>query len=431
LSIYEMLSLLLATCSAKTKFFVMAPLDVLDNNQNIKNQATLERWLKKLQEASVDGIMVDVWWGLVEKRAKTYTFTGYEKLFKLFDQYKLKIIPVLSFHQCGGNVGDTCKIPIPQFVLNCKPFWKDAEGHYNSEYISFSYDNVQLNGRTPIEMYSDFMRAFKNTFSSQISSDLIVEIEVGLGPAGELRYPSYQLAYWTYPGCGEFQSFDDKFVAKLKNDAAAAGKSSFGRNPTLAETGNYNTQPGQSSFWRDDSGNGWRSEYGQWFIKWYSQQLINHGDAVLKAARSIFGKTSLSGKIAGIHWWYDTTSHCAETTAGFNNFPFYDGYRDILRMFKKYDVDLCFTCLEMTKGVYSSNPPALVNQLLNDAKWAGIKFEGENALPMYDMASYDRVVAWVKNGLSCFTYLRLCADLIDNANNYNTFKTFVAKVHNA
>jgi beta-amylase len=410
----------------------MAPLDVLDTNQNIKNQATLEKWLKKLQDAKVDGMMIDVWWGLCEKKAKSYTFTGYQKLFSLFQNYGLKIIPVLSFHQCGGNVGDTCNIPIPSFVRDCKPFWKDAEGHLDKEYISFSYDKVQLNGRTPVDMYSQFMKAFKNTFSSLISSGVITEIEVGLGPAGELRYPSYQLAYWSYPGCGEFQSYDDKFVSKLKSDASAAGKSDYGHNPSLSDTGKYNVQPGGASFWCDDSATGWKSSYGQWFIQWYSKQLINHGDAVLKAARSAFGSsTHISGKIAGIHWWYDTSSHCSETTAGFNNFYFKDGYRDILTMFKKYNVDLCFTCLEMTKGSYGSNPPALVGQLLNDAKWAGIKFEGENALPIYDSGNYGRIVNWAKQGLTCFTYLRLCSDLVDNTNNYNTFKTFVTNVHNA
>jgi len=247
-----------------------------------------------------------------------------------------------------------------------------------------------------------------------------------------MRYPSYQLAYWSYPGCGEFQSYDEKFVAKLKKDASAAGKSDFGHNPSLSETGNYNVKPGGKSFWCDDAQNGWKSEYGQWFIKWYSKQLIDHGDKILKAARSAFGTAHISGKIAGIHWWYDTTSHCAETTAGFNNFIFYDGYRDILKMFKKYDVDLCFTCLEMTKDpTYGSNAPQLVTQLLDDSKWAGIKFEGENALPIYDNGNYGRIVEWAKKGLSCFTYLRLCSDLVDNNNNYNTFKTFVQNVHNA
>ena len=39
-----------------------------------------------------------------------------------------------------------------------------------------------------------------------LESELISEIEVGLGPAGELRYPSYPETHgWRFPGIGEFQ----------------------------------------------------------------------------------------------------------------------------------------------------------------------------------------------------------------------------------
>lgn len=36
--------------------------------------------------------------------------------------------------------------------------------------------------------------------------ETITEIEVGLGPCGELRYPSYpETQGWVFPGIGEFQ----------------------------------------------------------------------------------------------------------------------------------------------------------------------------------------------------------------------------------
>lgn len=38
-----------------------------------------------------------------------------------------------------------------------------------------------------------------------LDAGVIVDIEVGLGPAGEMRYPSYpQSQGWVYPGIGEF-----------------------------------------------------------------------------------------------------------------------------------------------------------------------------------------------------------------------------------
>lgn len=43
-------------------------------------------------------------------------------------------------------------------------------------------------------------------FDEFFEEKIITEIEVGLGPCGELRYPSYPAQHgWKYPGIGEFQ----------------------------------------------------------------------------------------------------------------------------------------------------------------------------------------------------------------------------------
>jgi hypothetical protein len=44
---------------------------------------------------------------------------------------------------------------------------------------------------------------------------LITEITVGMGPAGELRYPSYPEGLWSFPGVGEFQCYDKYMRKKL------------------------------------------------------------------------------------------------------------------------------------------------------------------------------------------------------------------------
>lgn len=42
--------------------------------------------------------------------------------------------------------------------------------------------------------------------SDFLEAETIIDIEVGLGPAGELRYPSYpETQGWVFPGIGEFQ----------------------------------------------------------------------------------------------------------------------------------------------------------------------------------------------------------------------------------
>jgi len=49
------------------------------------------------------------------------------------------------------------------------------------------------------------MKSFRENMADFLDAGVIVDIEVGLGPAGEMRYPSYpQSQGWVYPGIGEF-----------------------------------------------------------------------------------------------------------------------------------------------------------------------------------------------------------------------------------
>ena len=54
---------------------------------------------------------------------------------------------------------------------------------------------------------------------------VLTEITVGLGPAGELRYPAYPEGdgRWRFPGVGEFQCYDKYMLADLKKAADAVG----------------------------------------------------------------------------------------------------------------------------------------------------------------------------------------------------------------
>lgn len=48
------------------------------------------------------------------------------------------------------------------------------------------------------------MTAFAQAMDSFLKNGVITEIEVGLGPCGEIRYPSYPMSKWKFPGVGEF-----------------------------------------------------------------------------------------------------------------------------------------------------------------------------------------------------------------------------------
>ncbi|KAH0790868.1 putative beta-amylase [Histomonas meleagridis] len=408
--------------------YVMAPLEMFESNQNLLFSGKFEYWLSQLQSANVKGIRIDVWWGLCEQEQKVYKFSGYKTVFNMAKNKGLKIIPIMSFHRCGGNAGDTCNIPIPEFVFqgSMKPYFVDLFGNKNSEYISCAYDNIEINGRTPLQMYHDFMTKFKEEFIDFINDGTIVEIDVGTGPCGELRYPSYQIDKWAYSGCGAYQSYDPLMKSKFKQAANLAGYTHYNSPPT--DTGDYNVRPGGSSYWND----GWNSEYGKFFNKWYSNLLIEHGANVLKDAREIFGSNiRISCKISGVHWQYTTSCHCAELTAGYYNIWEYDGYQVMINMFKQYNIEVCFTCIEMNAQDYSagSNPAALVVQVLKDTKNAGLQFSGENSIERYDWNAYNQIKSWVPQGLSSFTYLRLCDELMDN--NFVEFKKFVNAMNNA
>ncbi len=64
---------------------------------------------------------------------------------------------VMSFHKCGGNVGDDVTIPLPKWVTligdqNSDIYYKDRSGP-NDEYLTLGIDNeTVLSGRTPLQV---------------------------------------------------------------------------------------------------------------------------------------------------------------------------------------------------------------------------------------------------------------------------------------
>lgn len=62
-----------------------------------------------------------------------------------------------------------------------------------------------------------------------------MEVTVGLGPAGELRYPAYPEGdgRWRFPGVGEFQCYDKYMMADLKAAANDVGNPDWCGLPSL------------------------------------------------------------------------------------------------------------------------------------------------------------------------------------------------------
>lgn len=88
--------------------YVMLPLDSISSCNSFSRPRAFRASLSALRSAGVEGVMVDVWWGIVEQKPREYMWESYKQLFELVRDSRLKIQPVMSFHQCGGNVGDHC-----------------------------------------------------------------------------------------------------------------------------------------------------------------------------------------------------------------------------------------------------------------------------------------------------------------------------------
>ncbi|BAT12103.1 Os10g0565200 [Oryza sativa Japonica Group] len=93
-----------------TAVYVMLPLETVGAGGKVARARALAASLAALRSGGVEGVMVDVWWGVVEREGpRRYDWEGYGELVRMVERAGLRLQMVMSFHQCGGNVGDSCK----------------------------------------------------------------------------------------------------------------------------------------------------------------------------------------------------------------------------------------------------------------------------------------------------------------------------------
>nr|QUM93263.1 beta-amylase 7 transcript variant X5 [Dendrobium nobile] len=343
-----------------------------------------------LKSINIDGVTVDCWWGIVEAHApQEYNWHGYRRLFQIIRELKLKLQVVMSFHECGGNIGDDVCIPLPHWVAeigrgNPDIFFTDREGRRNSECLSIGIDKERvLRGRTALECYDQYL------------------------------------------------------IKSLRKAAEARGHSFWARGPENA--GSYNSRPQETAFFCD--GGDYDGYYGRFFLGWYSQLLVDHADRVLSLAKLAFEGTCIVAKISGVYWWYKTASHAAELTAGFYNPCNRDGYASIASMLKRHFVTLNL-CSELRTSNQQAgfsealaDPEGLIWQVLNAAWDVSIPVASVNSFPCYDRDSYNKILENAKplddpdgRHLSSFTYLRLSPVLMEGCN-FSEFERFVKRMH--
>lgn len=334
-------------------FNVMAPLD-LPISYKDNDKAKIDSFKTQLRAARAVGtnaVSVDVWWGLVEQNKGEFKFDEYYKqMFQDIVDVGLQIIPIMSFHACGGNIGDTVNIPIPSWIWkdagtgakyineqlyngwvsipdhkDCTPLSSKQEDIFgNSEVVSLWASNRPLIERD----YQDFIKEFllfmqKNNFDKSIQL-----LDISCGPSGECRYPSFDGYKVTYQG-REYnvgQGCPTRGFLQCYSANAIASFQEAMRQEYTNSIDNLNAKWGTTLQSFEDSGlrpptNGdgffkWcvdtnpRPQYALDFINWYNQLLVAHGSEMISDAISAFeavkdpvlDSCAIEIKIPGVAW---------------------------------------------------------------------------------------------------------------------------------
>jgi hypothetical protein len=323
----------------------MAPLFVGDRLHFNPSGAEWQRFkhdLGKLKSLGVKSVTVDVWWGHVHRSGldpKQADWTYYDHIFGLIRAAGLKIIPILSTHACGGNVGDRVNdkdlnIPLPAEVLDLLPNFADGlDARYHSEGGNISQEVISAHADAR-PLFLPFWTGFRDHYAA-IAMDM-PEIAVSLGPAGELTYPSYHahdrdLKGWYeksiahFPHRGALQASSplsrQKFYEWLKgkygsirqvNQAWGTGYLEFSDITFFTNVDEVEDFLGRNRQY---------SRQGQDFFDWYHSSLMESGRRNSQAFIDVFGASDsafkdavVSHKVPGIYW--NSKRRLALLTAG-------------------------------------------------------------------------------------------------------------------
>ncbi len=380
--------------SGNYSFAVMAPL-------HVNNWGDFEYRLSVAKSMGVQAVSVDVWWGDVEANGdQNFNWSYYDTIFGKIRDAGLDIVAIMSFHQCGGNVGDDYTAYVPSWIWShysgvsaTDMQYRSETGAYSGEYVSLWADQYVM------DEYIEFMNAFESRYGWMASD--FDELNISGGPAGELRYPSYNSHDWGgYPNRGTLQAYSSLAKQDFRNDMLAKYGSLSGINSAWGSSMTSVSQinPPSNADWFFNSYDYVDSQYGRDFIDWYNGSLSEHGERLINAASQAFNNEfssiPLGMKIPGIHWRIADPNYprLAEITAGliqtsvdYQNSSTGHGYNNILSTFEGHSraVNLHFTCLEMGNEGHApaySMAENLVFWVANAAEAKGIPIKGENAL---------------------------------------------------
>ncbi|XP_076893269.1 beta-amylase 2, chloroplastic-like [Bidens hawaiensis] len=220
-----------------------------------------------------------------------------------------------------------------------------------------------------------------------------------------------------------------------KSLAEEARKQDYNFCNKIPETGSsYNSSLEQPGFFTDDTK--FDSFKSRFFLRWYSQLLIKHGQDVLSAARKAFNRrTTVNVKLSGTHWWYNhqSKSHAAELTSGIFTSMHHDGYGPVLKMLQSNGVGLNLAVdksYPLNESQPSHNASDLMNEVMDVAFELDLVVTSWNVVPCMNEESYLKVLDEALNDklrdkYSIFNYHGL-KPLLENP---KIFEDFVKKMH--
>jgi beta-amylase len=421
---------------------VMAPLIIpgtVSNDSGKSYQYTWELFkqhLAAVKAIGVKAVSTDVWWGLVEKTKDTYDWSYYDQLFKYITEAGLNIHPIMSFHSCGGNVGDTYDCPIPAWIWGVAgsggKYINELNQPGNEEYVALWATNLKdVNTE-----YSQYMNEFEDHFAQY--ADNMQEIDISCGPCGEWRYPSYDTYQAGGQKCGRgypYRGYLYCYSAQAKTSFIAAMQAKYPTITNLNQAWGTNLKnfdevsppTNKDAFFNITDETAYiNSQYGRDFIEWYHNEMVQHGKTMLTLATnafdSEFSEVPLGIKIPGVHWTaggYDKANNfannmprSAEVCAGIisNNFTpdiadkgCGPGYTQSVKMIADLkrstgaDINLYFTCIDMPNDDVAkaySMASALVFGVGTQAHSNGLTVKGENALAPNNGSNWNKNDFW-------------------------------------
>ena len=404
-----------ALFSEKIDFNAMAPLHVMHyNDSNLEENEDWVLFSKHLDEANsigVDAISVDVWWGFVEKQNNNFYWSYYFKVFNLIIENNLDIIPIMSFHSFDPGENSKFKAPVPLWAWNLiskesgltkqdlKYTSEDMDVYkkhkHSDEYISLWLDKWTL------VQYSEFISEFISVFKDYHT--YFQEINISLGPTGELRYPSYnghdegnfpnrgRMQCYSKPAQDHFLRWMQKKYPERKITSDILVESSELKNSLKKQ--NYRNNPEIQDL-----------------FEWYNYSLMEHGNRVLKVAMALIPQNiSVGFKFPGIHWKIKDPilPRISEMTCGLINAKTLigeDAYENSLKLvIKDLPLDRLifhFTCIEQMNSTAPndymtgySRPEVLVDEVSSASKKLGLLIKGENSLSknLYNKSAWSKI----------------------------------------